>query len=358
MSKEKFSSYGEDTDLYSAISEGIRLLKKEDTDYKVVVVVTAGKNINVSGASVEMETIRREAEEAGIQVYAVRFPVYGPTPVLDVLIEGSLGYTITYNTFEQTANDLKTLYDNLDERCYGHDYEFSFETSAKKDGNTHSISFFVNKISKGPLNFNAPGSPVASGKTFVIWIKDNLILFILIVVGFVAIVIVVALLIRRKIQKHNREIAENEMMLEGKISDSNKIIEEMKNKAARDEMDRKASEERKRKEEAVAKLANIMQVKNLYPRLQCNVEGNMFSYSISKPSTKIGRNSDNDIVLPHKTVSGYHAEILFDGASFVLNNRSQTYTQGVVVNGQFFQQCTLKNGDVIGFGVATVSFYL
>ena len=63
-------------------------------------------------------------------------------------------------------------------------------------------------------------------------------------------------------------------------------------------------------------------------------------------------------MLPHQTVSGFHAEIRFTGAAFEIINKSQSYTQGIIVNGQFFQQCTLKSGDKIGLGEAIITFYV
>ena len=80
--------------------------------------------------------------------------------------------------------------------------------------------------------------------------------------------------------------------------------------------------------------------------------------TITKPTTRIGRNDNNDIVIPNRTVSGFHAEIVFNGNTFEVFNRSTSYTRGIIVNGQFFQQTALRNGDMIGLGEATITFYL
>ena len=74
--------------------------------------------------------------------------------------------------------------------------------------------------------------------------------------------------------------------------------------------------------------------------------------------TQLARYDSNDVVLPHQTVSGYHAEIRFNGVAFEVVNRSHSYKQGIIVNGQFFQQCLLKSGDKIGLGEALITFYV
>ena len=147
-------------------------------------------------------------------------------------------------------------------------------------------------------------------------------------------------------------------MLENRIRESNQNLENLKRQHEQEKNAQLVAEQRKREEEERAKLENIMRIKNLSPRLQCNVEGAMLTYSIRKTVTRIGRNGGNDVVLANETVSGFHAEIIFDGMSFVLQNRSKSYKQGINVNGQFFQQCTLKNGDIIRLGRAVVTFYL
>jgi ABC-type transport system involved in cytochrome bd biosynthesis fused ATPase/permease subunit len=190
------------------------------------------------------------------------------------------------------------------------------------------------------------------------WIVDNLILFISLVVTFVVIVVIVVIFVRKRVAKRQKEIAENKAALENKIMISNQNYENLKQQHEQEKNARVAAEQRKRMEEESERLVNVMRVKNLYPRLQCNVSGSMFSYSISKPVTKVGRNEANDLVLAHMTVSSFHAEIIFDGFSFVLYNRSNTYKQGIIVNGQFYQQCALRNGDIIGFGEAVVTFYI
>lgn len=351
VSTETFT-HNQETDLYSAISEGVRLLKNESTEYQSIIVITAGKNLGVSGASMEMESVRREAAEADIPIYAIKFPIGGDTPNLDVLCGGTYGYTVLYESFDQSLRDLNRLYNDLDERCYGHDYKITFNTNAEKDGNVHQLGFSVGKVSQDNLTFTAPS------KTFAMWVEENLVIFIAMIVAFIVIVVLVVLIIRRRIVKRNNENAKDKAMLEDRIRESNQNLANMQQQHEREKRAQMVAEELKRKEEEYGKLENIMHVKNLYPRLQCNVAGSMFTYSISKPVTKVGRNDDNDLVLANRTVSGFHAEIIFDGASFVLHNRSKSYTQGIIVNGQFFQQCTLKNGDIIGFGEAVVTFYL
>ena len=79
---------------------------------------------------------------------------------------------------------------------------------------------------------------------------------------------------------------------------------------------------------------------------------------LTKPVSTLGRNDNNDVVLNNRTVSGLHAEIRFNGNGFEIVNRSQSYTQGIIINGAFYQQSALKNGDMIGLGEAVLTFYM
>jgi pSer/pThr/pTyr-binding forkhead associated (FHA) protein len=73
--------------------------------------------------------------------------------------------------------------------------------------------------------------------------------------------------------------------------------------------------------------------------------------------TLIGREIDNDVVLPHEMVSRHHAEIRFDHKVVVLRDFGSR--NGTTINAQeTIGPVPLKPGDIIGFGATQFRFTL
>lgn len=345
-----------ETDLYLAINEGVNMLKKEPSDrVGIIVVITAGLNMKAAGASTEMETVRKNAVEAGIPVYAVKYhQIAGNAPEMNSLAESTYGQTIllTDNKVDETVLALQNLYKKFDENCYGQDYKFSFTTTAKRDGKPHRLRMSVDKVPQLIPPFTAPSM------TFGLWVKENLWLFILLILLLVVVIALAVWFILRSAKKRKMREEENKAQLQQEIDRANQDRLNWENKQKQKEEAKQREEAKKALDAENNRLMHLMHVKNMYPRLQCSVDGLSFTHTINQVVTKIGRNEDNDVVLPHQTVSGFHAEIRFNGAAFDIFNKSKSYTQGIIVNGQFFQQCTLKSGDKIGLGEAVITFYV
>ena len=355
-SNEDFKEYPKSTELYTAINEGINMLKSEPSDrVGVIVVLTAGLNLKAAGSTTEMGTVCKNAIEAGIPVYVVKYwEPSGDSPEVNSLAESTFGKTVllTDKKVHEAVFELQNLYKNLDSRCYGQDYKLTFTTTAKRDGKEHPIRLTVNKVDQQIPKFTAPDM------TFGIWVKENLLLFIGLVVLLIGLIVMAILLIVNGAKKRKKREVENNKRIKDEIDRANQERENWKRQQAAKEAQQKAAAEQKEREEEVARLLQLMQTKNMYPRLHCSVSGKSFSYYINKPITRIGRNEDNEVVLSSQTVSKYHAEIRFMGASFEVVNKSTSYKQGIVVNGQFFQKTTLRSGDVISLGEAVITFYI
>lgn len=355
-STSDFSPYPLQSDLYLAIDEGINLLKREPADrVGIIVVVTAGLNMKAAGATTEMETVRQSANEAGIPIYVVKYyEPSGDAPEVNTLAEKTYGQTIRLSS-DSVGNalaDLRALYRNLDNRCYGRDYRITFTTSASRDGKTHPLLLTVDRAQQQLPAFTAPEM------TFRLWLQDHKLLFAALVLLAMGLMVLIILLIvgasRRRKEREEAHEAKIHQELDATRKEKQQWMLEQEAKEAR----KQAEEEEKRRLEEEARLMQLMQTKNLFPRLQCGLPGSAFSYTIQRPFTRIGRLADNDVVLDHQTVSKHHAEIRFTGTAFEVVNKSATYKQGIIVNGQFFQKTTLKNGDIIGLGEAVITFYV
>ncbi len=352
-SKLTFAPSPNNSDLYQAINEGVELLKKEPADRAgVIIVVTRGLNLKAAGASTEMETVRKNALDAGIPLYVVKYTNVGDAPEVNTLAESTYGTYINTQDVATALSNMQQFYGNLDKRLYGQDYEITFTTGAKRDGKPHNINLSINKVPQQIPAFTAPNI------TFGLWVKENLILFICLCLLLVLLIVLAIVLIVKRNEKHAMELQMSESRVQDAINHSNQEMNQLRQQQAQKEQERLAAEQRKIQEAEAERLLNLMRTKNLYPRLQCKVGDTVTAYTISKPVTRLGRNANNDVVLNNQTVSGAHAEIRFNGAAFEVVNRSHSYTQGIIVNGQFFQQTTLKNGDIIGLGEAVVTFYM
>lgn len=359
-SGEYFSSFPQQSDLYLAINEGIDLLKKEPSDRTgVLVVVTAGLNVKASGASTEMETVRKNALEAGIPVYVVKYPITGNAPEVNTLSESTFGLVFSSVNADAAINGLKELYRQFDSRLRGRDYRITFTTDSKRDGKDHRLRFKVDKVDRPVPPYKAPNP------TFGQWLAENWWLIpigVLVLAG--GIIFIVVSINKRKqsniaMQEQMRREHEESERRNREALDNMRREQELKEKAARDKAAiAKAAADEER-------LANMMRNKNLFPRLQCKTGNTDFTYIIGKPRVTLGRNADNDVAFTEKndtfnnmTVSGRHAEIVFNGSAFEVVNLSHTYTQGIIVNGQLYQRHTLCSGDMIGLGEALITFYV
>jgi pSer/pThr/pTyr-binding forkhead associated (FHA) protein len=68
----------------------------------------------------------------------------------------------------------------------------------------------------------------------------------------------------------------------------------------------------------------------------------------------IGRTPDNNIVLPHKSISRHHAKVLRDGQRYVVVDLQSG--NGIKVNGADYRRVELKSGDVVALGRVRLRF--
>ncbi len=81
-------------------------------------------------------------------------------------------------------------------------------------------------------------------------------------------------------------------------------------------------------------------------------EGSIFK--IVSPLVKLGRHSDNDIILKDLKASRSHAEILFDQGRYILKDlKSQN---GVFLNNQRIVEAEIKSGDYFSIGSTVFKF--
>ena len=72
------------------------------------------------------------------------------------------------------------------------------------------------------------------------------------------------------------------------------------------------------------------------------------SFEFTKDATAVGRDDENDITLPHESVSGSHAELLLRGED--VHVRDLGSTNGTYINGNKVAESPLQPSEVITFG--------
>ncbi|MDR1594871.1 MAG: FHA domain-containing protein [Prevotellaceae bacterium] len=344
------------SDLHKAIFKGIDLFNAEPADnVKVIVVFTVGLNLQGGGAMSETSPVINKAKENHIPIYAALYPLHGTKPGIVDIANETYGKTIDY---ADAKSQLANIYSTLNRRHSAHEYRFTFKTDTEKEGKQHNVVLLVNDKQQAPVSFSAPVFSLTG------WIKENIWLAIGAAVAIIAIIVLtVVLLIKRRKARDEENRANVQANLDRVQQDANVKAEAARREAesAKQQQLSWQQEQERRKREAEEcveqeRLSNLMRVKNMYPRLQCAVNGNTFVYNVGQSVTTVGRTDGNDLVLPHQTVSGKHAKIVFTGGGFEIVDLDST--NKVIVNGQFVTRATLKNSDIIGLGEVVITFYL
>jgi len=80
-------------------------------------------------------------------------------------------------------------------------------------------------------------------------------------------------------------------------------------------------------------------------------------HRIGNAVIRIGREADNEICLPQKTVHRYHAAVhRTSDAEVLITDLASADGNGVIVNGKRVREARLENGDVIRLGEAELIF--
>jgi adenylate cyclase len=75
----------------------------------------------------------------------------------------------------------------------------------------------------------------------------------------------------------------------------------------------------------------------------------------TRPELKVGRGSDNDIVLRQGTVSRHHALVHREGDAWIVEDTGST--NGTAINGVRVNRPTeIERGDLVMFGAAMLLF--
>jgi pSer/pThr/pTyr-binding forkhead associated (FHA) protein len=77
-------------------------------------------------------------------------------------------------------------------------------------------------------------------------------------------------------------------------------------------------------------------------------------FELDRPSVVVGRTDENDIVLPHRSISRHHAKIVRDGEHHTIVDLQSA--NGVRVNSEDYERIELNPGDVVELGHVKLRF--
>ena len=83
-------------------------------------------------------------------------------------------------------------------------------------------------------------------------------------------------------------------------------------------------------------------------------EGAPRAFSIFKPITTIGRALGNDVPVPAPGVAEMHAQVIFDGRDFNLEELDRAGE--ILINGKKKRRTRLSHGDRLTLGTAEIAF--
>ncbi len=86
--------------------------------------------------------------------------------------------------------------------------------------------------------------------------------------------------------------------------------------------------------------------------LTTDVAGTM--YALDRASLVIGRTDENDVVIPHRSISRHHAKIVRDADHYTILDLQSA--NGVRVNGEDYERIELNPGDIIELGHVKLRF--
>lgn len=352
-SNRSFTDAPNCTDLYTAVREAIELLRDlpEDGSSRAVFLFTAGHPRNVPGAD-SADQVLLLAQRCNIPVYIIEYwPASGVAMEPANFAKATEGdfQTFDQDGVQQACNTMLNWYDRIDDAYFGHDYRFSFVSNMKRGDDPQTIALNI----KGVEYQEQYLPPAFSLKE---WIKEHVILtvlIILLILLLIVLAIVLSVIGHRKKARKLKELEEQQRAAEAEaqqaIANANNSLDEYKRQQ---EMSRIADHERAEQE----RLGALMNTKNVYPRLVCDLNGLKSSYDITKPTVTIGRESDNDLVFDHNSVSRHHAKITYDGYGFYITDLNST--NHVVVNGTAQSRTVLRSADNIQLGQVRIIFYL
>lgn len=355
-----------------ALQQAVAQIKTQPAgEAKAIVLCTAGKNNQDSGF--ETTPLVTQVRENRIQIYVVNIAgdklgetlsknLSSRTYGLYLLSEGSfetkekrMEHKDMFPFLFSENETINAWVNDLPQRWAGNAYRITFQSRFKRIGETKEIKVWLGDES-GNKTYDVPKY------TFGNWIKDHLVLFlILLFVAVAGIAMGLFFLIRylRDVAADKREEEEKKeeerKRLKAEQETLRRKLDVAENEKRKQQEREKAKEKAAQRQEQLDALNALMRSKNIKARLLVSTMTGSFENIVVSAENTIGSAEDNDIVINDKTVSRHHAVLYFDGQTFGI--RDLRSTNGIVMNGFKVDDLKLRNGDSVSLGNAVMKIY-
>lgn len=333
-------------DIYFALDEALEFLSNLNDSLSKNILLLSDDFPNIA-AQKTAEEIRDASLKADIPIYAIGYNIgaerYSQLTKTEICNNTNGAYFNSVNNDINACTDaLIGFIENMNLNSAGKTYLITYTTDLKRTGKKQHITLQINGKKTIETKVKYP---------FVIvdWVKSYPLQTIAIsVILVVATILLIRLTKNTKEKRKQKELSEKER--ERQLQNTQNEIEHLKQQKSsvtNNIIIQPGNSEIKNKAEQLAKL---MQLKNCYPRVIYDNNGQRGEFIINTPIFTIGRDEmSNSQAIQSPSVSRNHAVIIFDEtAQFSIKDLKST--NGVFINGQKLNTAVLNNNDVIKLG--------
>ncbi len=309
--------------------------KQDLSGNKILIVLSAA--INNSRSPIKAEDCIDKSTKFNIPIYTITYKTSNKYAADNFIrlsdktngksssAKSATEISIAINDFMGTADKAAT--------ASGNDYLLTFDATQSGESNSFDVMYKGEKVSD---TYAVPENQ----QTFL---KKYWWLILIVVLAFIGIIVLVYILIKGG--KKEKEAERNRLKI---LEERNiQLQEQMRQSVNQRTMVPPTPDQQK-----FDLKRTIIGGGGGTPTLMVSAGSFSKNFPINKMNMTLGRNPDNDVVIPETTVSGNHAAIVNEGGNwFVVDNNS---TNGTFVNGIKVSKHKLNNNDLIKLGAANL----
>lgn len=334
------------SDIYFALDETLAFLTNNKDSLPKNILLLSDDYPNIVSQKT-VEEIRTESLKSDIPIYAIGYNIgadrYSQITKDEISLPTNGGYFLSRkNDVDACADKVGEFVDNMNKNSLGKTYMVAYTSSLKKTGQKVTISIGSNDRKIEEVKVSYPFN-------LFHWLKANVILSIIILLGFILLGIVIYLVIKRiKLKKIQHIIEEQEKQMQ--IRNAESEIERLKQQQQSSERRLYDQKNQIEEEGRLEKLKHLMKAKALIPRVTYDYKGQKGQFYIDSPKFTLGRDQkSNSFHMNVPSVSKNHAEIMLnENGQFTIKDLNST--NGVIINGNKVDIAVLKNADTILLG--------
>lgn len=352
---------GKKTELYLGVNKGFDSLSMADIpERRVMLVISDGKD---EGKDYTLDSTIALARERGVAIYSLGVTPKGGEALLNMqrLSKETGGSYVLAGDKAELAGKLDLLAEAVLER-----YILSYTSALPRDGKTHPV-IVTAQVGDAPVREELlietpapppkepPPPPPEKGTDWLLIgiVAAAVVLLVIVVVVFMVSSSKSGKKIGQLEQQRREEAARMEAELGEKLDSVKRDVEGIHGKVAKPApAPPPPPPKRRTMVEGVASAPSSYSSASLYVE-----EGPMQGSNLPLLNTKttIGRENDNNVVLPHDKVSANHAEVVCEGGVYYLADLGST--NGTFVDGaRITERVSLHAGNRIRMGGATLVF--